>query len=97
MNIEAIKIIAAIFSIVGSGILALRVTGILSALSFVADVHEVNIQQLMPDNQTSNVYNLDNSTAHIERAQKKGLLITGFVCIILSGILQLVALLISSA
>lgn len=92
MTIEQIKIIAAIFSIVGSGILAFRVTGILSALSLVAKVHEINIQQLMPDNQACNVYNLDNSTAHVEKAQKKGLLITGFVCIVLSGVLQLIAL-----
>lgn len=47
MNIEVIKILAAIFSIVGSGILAFRVTGILTALSFVVDAHEANIQQLM--------------------------------------------------
>ena len=97
MTIEQIKIIAAIFSIVGSGILAVRVTGILSALSLIAKVHEINIQQLMPDNQTSDVYNLDNSTEHIEKAQKKGFLITGFVCSVLSGVLQLIALLKSSA
>ncbi len=97
MTTETIKIIAAIFSIVGSGILAFRVTGILSALSLFANAHEVNIQQLMPDNQARNICNLGNSTAHVERAQKKGLLIAGFVCVILSGILQLVTLLMSSA
>jgi len=97
MTIETIKIIAAIFSIVGSGILAFRVTGILSALSFVANAHEINIQQLMPDNQAKDIYNLGNSTAHVERSQKKGLLIAGFVCVVLSGVLQLVALLMSNA
>ena len=96
MSIETIKIIAAIFSIVGSGILAFRVTGILSALSFVAKVHEFNIQQLMPNNSARNKYNLENSTAHVRKARKKGLLVTGFVCILLSAVLQLIALVISS-
>jgi hypothetical protein len=95
MIIENIKIIAAISSIVGSGILAYRVTGILSALSLVANVHEVNIQQLMPD-QKGEIYNLGNSTAHIEKAQKTKLLALGFFLIILSGVLQLVALLMSN-
>ena len=97
MTIETIKIIAAIFSIIGSGLLAFRVTGILSALSLVSNAHEINIQQLMPDKQTINIYNLDNSTAHVEKAQKKGLLIAGFVFVVLSGVLQLVALLMSNA
>jgi len=87
MSIETIKIMAAIFGIFGSGILAFRVTGILSALSLVAGCHEVNIQQLMPNHQ-GNIHNLGNSTAHVEKAEKKGLLITGFIFFILSGILQ---------
>ena len=49
MSVESIKIIAAIMGIIGSAILAYRVTGILSALSLVAGCHEVNIQQLMPN------------------------------------------------
>lgn len=96
MSIESIKIIAAIFSIAGSGILAYRVTGILSALSLVANAHEVNIQQLMP-NQKGDIYNLGNSTAHVEKAQKTKLLVLGFALIILSGVLQLAALLMSNA
>lgn len=96
MSIESIKIIAAILSIVGSGILAYRVTGILSALSFVANSHEINIQQLMP-NHTSDIYNLGNSTEHVEKTQKTGLLILGFSLFILSGVLELVALLMANA
>ena len=95
MDIESIKIIAAILSIVGSGILAYRVTGILSALSLVANVHEINIQQLVPS-QKGDIYNLGNSTAHVEKAQKTKLLILGFVLIIMSGGLQLVALLMAN-
>lgn len=91
MSVETIKIIAAICSIVGSSILAYRVTGILSALSLVANCHEVNIQQLMP-NKNGNIYNIVNSKVHIEKAQKKFLLITGFVLLIASGVLQFMAL-----
>jgi hypothetical protein len=94
MSIESIKIIGAVCSVVGSGILAFRVTGILSALSIAANAHEINIQQLMPDHK-GNIINLGNSTAHVERAQKKGLLIIGFVLIISSGVLQLIALVMS--
>jgi len=96
MSIESIKIIAAILSIAGSGILAFRVTGILSALSLVARAHEINIQQLMPNHQ-GNIVNLGNSTAHVEKAEKNGLLITGFVLFILSGVLQLIALVMANA
>jgi len=96
MEIESIKIIAAISSIIGAAILAYRVTGILSALSLVAKCHELNIQQLMPNHQ-EDIYNLGNSTAHVEKAQKNGLLITGFIFFILSGVLQLIALLMSNA
>ena len=96
MSIESIKIIAAILSIVGSAILAYRVTGILSALSLVANAHEVNIQQIMP-NQKGDIYNLGNSTEHVVKAKKTGLLILGFSLFILSGVLQLVALLMANA
>lgn len=97
MSIESIKIIATIFSLFGSGILAFRVTGILSALALVAEFHESNIQQLMPGNPSRDIYNFGNSTKHVERAQKKGLLIAGFVFIVLSGVLQLIALLMANA
>lgn len=96
MTIETIKILAAVSSIIASGILAYRVTGILSALSLVASCHEMNIQQLMPTHQ-GDIHNLGNSTEHVEKAQKKGLLITGFVFLIASGVLQLIALLMANA
>lgn len=96
MSIETIKILAAISSIIGSAILAYRVTGILSALSFVANCHELNIQQLMSNHQ-GDIHNLGNSTAHVEKAQKKGLLVTGFVFFIASGVLQLIALVVVKA
>lgn len=91
-----IKILAAISSIVGSAILAYRVTGILSALSLVANCHELNIQQLMPNHQ-GDIHNFGNSTAHVEKAQKTKFLITGFVFLIASGVLQLIALVVANA
>jgi hypothetical protein len=94
--VESIKIISAILSIIGSGILAFRVTGILSALSFVAEVHEVNIQQLMPSSNANYLTNLENSTNHINKSNKKGLLITGFACLFLSGVFQCIAIILSN-
>ena len=96
MTVECIKITGTLISILGSIILAYRVTGILKALALVAGAHEVNIQQLMPG-QTGNIYNLQGSTQHVEKASKKGLLLFGFFCYIISGILQLTALFMQSA
>ena len=48
-------------------------------------------------NHTGDVHNLGNSTAHVEKAQKKALLITGFVFLIASGVLQLIALVLANA
>lgn len=96
MTIETIKILAAASSIIGSGILAYRVTGILSALSLASTCHESNIQQLMPTHQ-GDIHNLGNSTAHVKKAQKKSLLITGFIFLIASGVLQLIALVMANA
>lgn len=95
MAVETVKILAAIFSIIGSAILAYRVTGILSALSLAVNCHEVNIQQLMPNHQ-DDIYHLANSNKHVENAQKKGLLIIGFLFLIASGAFQLMALVLSN-
>ncbi|WP_226066819.1 hypothetical protein [Dickeya zeae] len=96
MTIETIKILAVISSIIGSGILAYRVTGILSALTLVVNCHEVNIEQLMP-NHKGGIHYLANAPKHVEKAQKKTLLITGFVFLITSGILQLMALMMANS
>ncbi len=94
-SVETIKILASISSIIGSAILAYRVTGILSALSLVAKCHEQNIQQLMP-NYKGDIHNFANSTKHVDKAQKNGLLITGFIFLIVSGVLQLIALVVAN-
>ncbi|WP_316367752.1 hypothetical protein [Candidatus Thiodiazotropha sp. CDECU1] len=94
MDIESIKIISAICSIAGSSILALRVTGILKALSIVAQAHEFNINahSSVQKNSDRALIQLKNSTEHVEKAQKLPLLISGFLLIILAAILQLIAL-----
>jgi hypothetical protein len=48
-------------------------------------------------NHQNNIVNLGNSTVYVEKAQKKALLITGFVLFIFSGVLQLIALVMVSA
>lgn len=95
MTIETIKILAAISSIIGSMILAYRVTGIIAALSLAINCHEENIKQLMPTNK-GDVYYLANATTHVKNAQKKPLLITGFIFLIASGFLQFTALIMAN-
>ena len=81
---DGLRILAAICSVVGSGLLAWRVKGILEALTLVANAHEVNIQQLMPNHQ-GDIYNMGNSTAHVDRAKGTALLVTGFLLLAASG------------
>jgi hypothetical protein len=88
---DALRILAAISSVVGSGLLAWRVKRILDALSLVASAHELNIQQLMPNHQ-GGIYNLGNSPKHIDRAKGTWLLVVGFLLLALSGVLNFVAL-----
>lgn len=90
MDSSTIKILAALCSLAGSGLLAWRVKGILEALALAAKAHEINIQQLMKP--TGDIYNLANSTAHVEKAQKYGLLVLGFLLLFASAALQLAAL-----
>lgn len=93
MMIEAdtLRILAAVSSVRGSVLLAWRVKRILEALTLVVGAHEVNIQQLMPG-QTGSIYNLVNSTAHVELAKGTGLLVAGFLLLAASGGLNLWAL-----
>lgn len=89
--VDSLRVAAAVSSVAGSGLLAWRVKRILDALTLVAGAHEVNIQQLMP-NHRGDIYNLGNSTAHVERAKGTWLLVVGFLLLGLSGALNLLAL-----
>jgi hypothetical protein len=87
---DMLRIAASVIGVIGSLLLAWRVSGILKALSLVANAHEANIQQLM--NSSGTIYNFGNSTAHVEKAKGTGLLIAGFLCLAFSGCLNVVAL-----
>ncbi len=56
--------------------------------------HEGNIQQLMRS--SGDIYNLANSTEHVEKAQHYWLLVLGFLCLFASAALQLTSLLVAS-
>lgn len=92
MSVATIKVLAATCSLIGSGLLAWRVTGILRALALVVHAHEANIVQLM--NGGRELVHFANSTAHVENAQRYWVLILGFLFILASASLQLLSLLI---
>lgn len=92
MNPATLKIITTVLSLVGSGLLAWRVKGILEALALVK-AHEFNIQQLMQ--RSGDIYNLANSTEHVDKAQHYRLLVVGFLCLFASAALQLISLLVA--
>lgn len=98
MDIESIKIISVICSIIGSSLLAFRVTGMLRALAIVADCHEYNLNGLVSVNQNSKreLIQLGKSTEHVKKAQKLPLLMAGFVLIIMATVLQFLALIIQN-
>lgn len=91
---DNLKILAAISSIIGSIILAVRVRNILSALSFVAKMHESNINEIASRHQ--DIVIATGATNHVERAQGMALLIIGFLFLGLSGVLNLIALLLQN-
>ena len=98
MDADTLRIISTICSIVGSALLAIRVTGILSALSKVANAHEKNLQAFKSIYEDSSraLIQLENSMALIDKAKKLPLLVAGFVLIIAAALLQLLALLIQT-
>ena len=82
-----IKFIGIGLNVIGSLLFTIRATKIIGALSIVAQAHELNIQQLMPNHQ-ENIVNLGNSTAHVDRAKGKKLLILGVILIVAGLFLQ---------
>lgn len=59
-------------------------------MSLVTNAHEQNIQQLML-NYSGHIVNLENSTAHVDRARGVTLLVVGIVLIVLGLLIQGVA------
>lgn len=91
VNADTLRLLATLCSVGGSVLLAWRVKRILDALTLVVGVHDLNIQQLMPG-QSGDIYNLSNSTAHLDRAKGTRLLVFGFLLLAASGGLNLWAL-----
>jgi hypothetical protein len=87
---ENLKVLAAVCGVIGSLILAYRVTGILSALSKVAALQEINNAQRLSNR--GDIVQFKNTTALVDAAQRKPLLYTGFGFFIISAILQLATL-----
>jgi hypothetical protein len=101
MDAQYLRVAGVIINAVGAGILAFRVTRILTAVAAVLHVHEANIQQLMKEitgTNTDNIINLANSPAQVDKANKFGakLLVVGFSMIFLGNSLIAIAILISS-
>ena len=88
------RVIASVLSVVGSGLLAWRVTGLLKALALAIRIHETTILSLADDGKSTggDVAVLIGAPTHVERAEKRGLLVTGFVCVIASACIQLLLL-----
>lgn len=87
---ENLKIAATVFNLLASVILAFRVKNILSALAFVADMHENNINQLASSHQ--NIVLGTGSNEHVKRAKGTTLLILGFSFYGIAAILNFLAL-----
>jgi len=90
-----LKVIASVLSVIGSGLLAWRVTGLLKSLTLAIKIHETTIQSLADNGQSTagNVVVFTGAPAHVERAERRGLLVTGFVFVTASACIQLFLLL----
>ncbi len=87
---DVLKGLAAISGILGSMLLAWRVSGILKALAFVAHIHEGNIDEITSGR--SHIVMGTGATKHVENAQKLWLLYVGFFFLIASGVLNFASL-----
>lgn len=87
---DILKGIGAVASVIGSGLLAWRVSGILRALAFVAKMHDSNIVELTKI--SGDIVIATNSISHVERAQKLGLLVFGFILLGLGAAFQFLAI-----
>lgn len=89
MDADLLKGIGAVCTVLGSLLLAWRVTGILKALSGVAKIHDDNIMEL--SKQTGSLVIGTGSIEWIEKARQTKLLILGFILSIAGGVFQLLA------
>lgn len=92
--IDSIRIAATIISLIGTSILALRVSGLLKSLALATKAHEAAILAFSHslNNPNQSVEIPIGSTDHVERANKTNLLMAGFFLVIVSILLHGLAL-----
>ena len=91
MNPDVLRVIASVLSVVGSGLLAWRVTGLLKSIAMAIKIHETTILSLADNGRSAggNVVVFTGAPTHVEQAEKRGLLVTGFLCVVASACIQL--------
>lgn len=97
-NVEYFKIAGVILSLIGTIILAIRVTKILSILSLTVKMMDLNLQisiERAKGNLAIPPIIMYGNATHIDNTEKTGtkLLITGFLLQILGGIFNILSLL----
>lgn len=85
-----LKIIGVVLSLVGTVILAIRVTQILSALSFAVRTHDLNFQirgELARGNHLAPPVQIVGADTHVDAAERLGvkLLVLGFLFQVVGG------------
>lgn len=94
MDIENYKIIAAIFGVIGSVILAYRNKKIQSAQTLVASAQDHNTRQMMRN--SGDIVIFGELEKYLKKSQEKGLLYTGYLFFILAILFYLYALFITN-
>lgn len=98
---EILKIIGLVLSLIGTLILAYRITSILSAVSFAVQSHDLNFQivaRIASGDRTIQNIQMHGADTHVLKAEELGkkLLILGFALQIIGGICQVVSLLVAT-
>jgi len=88
--IDSLRIVATIISLVGTSILALRVSGLLKSLALAAKAHEAAILAFSHslNNPDKAVQIPIGATDHVESANKTNLLMLGFSLVSISILLH---------
>jgi hypothetical protein len=98
---ETLKITGLVLSLIGTLILAYRITSILSAVSLAVQAHDLNFQitaTIASGDRTIPNIQVHGADKHVLQAEKFGkkLLIIGFALQIIGGICQVASLLVAT-
>jgi len=88
------RLTASILGVVGSCLLGWRVAGLIKALAVALKIHQQNIKNLADAGGRigGDVIVFTGASMHVERAQKRGLMVSGFLLVITSAVIQFVLL-----